>query len=105
VRRTKVPGERVLEALVKGTLLTFNDANVTGNYTRCSTPSEQAVPPAVHARETAGDLQGPLPRRTSTSTSSAPTKPVYDPAPKVGGDGRLLVGRDFPTEPVRVVST
>ena len=30
--QNKVPGERALEALVKATLLTFNDANVTGNY-------------------------------------------------------------------------
>ena len=27
-----MPSERALEALVKTTLLTFNDANVTGNY-------------------------------------------------------------------------
>jgi len=31
--QNKVPSERALEALVKTTLLTFNDANVTGNYT------------------------------------------------------------------------
>ena len=28
----EIPGERPLEALVKSTLMTFNDANVTGNY-------------------------------------------------------------------------
>ena len=30
--QNKVPSERALEALVKTSLLTFNDANVTGNY-------------------------------------------------------------------------
>ena len=33
VAQNKVPSERALEALVKATLLTFNDANVTGNFT------------------------------------------------------------------------
>ena len=31
--QTKVPSERPLEALVKSALLSFNDANLTGNYT------------------------------------------------------------------------
>jgi hypothetical protein len=30
--QNRLPSERGLEALVKATLLTFNDANVTGNY-------------------------------------------------------------------------
>jgi hypothetical protein len=30
--QNKVPPEQVLEALVKSTLLSFNDANMTGNY-------------------------------------------------------------------------
>ena len=31
--QNKAPSERALEALVKASLLSFNDANVTGNYT------------------------------------------------------------------------
>ena len=47
--QNKVPAARPLEALVKSSLLTFNDANVTGNYTvlhaRISKPFAQKFPP------------------------------------------------------------
>ena len=44
-----MPSERALEALVKATLLTFNDANVTGNYevfhAKLSKPFREQFPP------------------------------------------------------------
>ena len=47
--QNKVPSERGLEALAKATLLTFNDANVTGNYTvfhaKLSKPFRQQFSP------------------------------------------------------------
>jgi hypothetical protein len=47
--QNKVPSERSLEALVKSTLLSWNDANVTGNYTvfhaKHSRPFRDQFPP------------------------------------------------------------
>ena len=56
--QNKVPSERALEVLVKASLLSFNDANVTGNYTvlhdKLSKPFRAALP----AGEAQGGLQG-----------------------------------------------
>jgi hypothetical protein len=47
--QNKVPAELALEALVKASLLSFNDANITGNYTvfhaRLSKPFREQFPP------------------------------------------------------------
>ena len=47
--QNKLPTERGLEALVKTSLLSFNDANVTGNYTvfhaKLSKPFRQQFSP------------------------------------------------------------
>ena len=47
--QNKVPSERALEVLVKASLLSFNDANVTGNYTvlhaKLSKPFREEFPP------------------------------------------------------------
>ena len=57
--QSKVPSERALEALVKTTLLTFNDANVTGNYevfhAKLSRPFRDPIVPNVP-----GNANGPL---------------------------------------------
>ena len=67
--QNKVPSERALEALVKTTLLTFNDANVTGNY-RSSTPSSPSR--SASSFRSSGWRGGSRSsaRSTSTSTSS-----------------------------------
>ena len=97
-----VPGERALEALVKSTLLTFNDANVTGNYTvfhaKASKPFRQQFPPEK-LEETFRDFAD----KQIDFDVIAAYKPVYDPAPRVDADGKLLVKGWFPTEPTRVV--
>jgi len=100
--QNKVPSERALEALVKSSLLTFNDANVTGNYTvlhaKLSKPFRDQFPPAKLKEtfksfaEKGGDID-----------IIAAIKPTYDPAPKIDGDGKLIVSGFFPTEPVRVL--
>ena len=60
--QNKVPSERALEALVKATLLTFNDANVTGNFTvfhaKLAKPFRQQFTP----ERLAGDRSSPLRR-------------------------------------------
>jgi hypothetical protein len=100
--QTKVPNERVLEALVKVTMLTFNDANVTGNYTvfhaKASKPFRQQFTPEK-LQETFKDFS----QNSIDFDIIAAYKPVYDPPPKVDTDGRLLVQGHFPTEPTRVV--
>lgn len=100
--QNRVPGERALEALVKSTLLTFNDANVTGNFT------------VFHAKLAKPFRQQFTSERLQESFKSfaeqqidfdviAAYRPVYDPAPSVDDEGRLVVQGYFPTEPTRVL--
>ena len=99
--QNKVPSERGLEALVKATLLTFNDANVTGNYTvfhaKASKPFRQQFSPEK-LQETFKDFA----EKDIDFDIIAAYKPVYDPPPRVDKNGRLLVQGHFPTEPARV---
>jgi hypothetical protein len=90
--QNKVPSDRALEALVKVTLLSFNDANITGK------PFRQQFSPERLA-ETFKDFA----RKDIDFDIIAAYKPVYDPEPSVDGDGKLLVKGYFPTEPARVV--
>jgi hypothetical protein len=100
--QNRVPNERALEALVKATLLTFNDASVTGNFT------------VFHAKLAKPFRQQYTPERLQETFKSfvdqqidfdviAAYKPVYDPAASVDSDGRLIVKGHFPTEPTRVL--
>lgn len=99
--QTKVPSERPLEALVKISLLSFNDANVTGNYTvfhaKLSKPFRDQFPPE-RLKERFKDFSG----KHIDFDIIAALKPTYDPPPRVDSDGRLLVKGFFPTEPLRV---
>ena len=100
--QNKVPGERALEALVKVTLLTFNDANVTGNYdvfhAKLSKPFRQQFS-VEQLKDTFKDFA----RKDIDFEIIAAFKPVYDPEPRVDDEGKLLVKGWFPTEPTRVV--
>jgi hypothetical protein len=97
----KVPSERALEALVKASLLSFNDANVTGNYTvfhaKLSKPFRQQFPPE-RLQETFKDFS----RNNVDFDIVAALKPTYVRPPVVDSDGKLLVKGYFPTEPMRV---
>ena len=99
--QNKVPSERGLEALVKATLLTFNDANVTGNYevfhAKLSKPFREQFPVERLARR----FQEFNKKHVDFDIVAA-LKPSYDPAPKVDDDGKLLVKGYFPTEPLQV---
>lgn len=100
--QNKLPTERGLEALVKGSLLSFNDANVTGNYTvfhaKLSKPFRQQFPPEK-LKETFREFA----EKDIDIDIIAAMKPTYDPAPVIDGDGKLIVKGSFPTEPARVV--
>jgi hypothetical protein len=99
--QNKVPSERALEALVTATLLTFNDANVTGNYAvlhaKLSKPFREQFPVERLARR----FQEFNKKHIDFDVIAA-LKPAYDPAPKVDDEGRLLVKGHFPTEPLRL---
>ncbi|MGQ0582807.1 MAG: hypothetical protein ACT4O6_12790 [Reyranella sp.] len=100
--QTKVPPERPLEALVKSALLSFNDANVTGNYTvfhaKLSKPFRQQFSPEK-LKETFREFA----EKDIDIDIIAAMKPTYDPAPSIDDQGKLLVKGSFPTEPARVV--
>ncbi|MFN4013807.1 MAG: hypothetical protein ACK4JB_00625 [Reyranella sp.] len=100
--QNKVPSERALEALVKSSLLTLNDANVTGNYTvlhaKLSRPFRQQFSPEK-LRETFREFS----QGNADFDIIAAMKPAYLPPPVVDGDGRLVVKGGFPTEPSRLL--
>jgi len=100
--QNKVPGERPLEALVKSSLLTFNDANLTGNYAvlhaKLSKPFRDQFPP----ERLKAAFKEFADKQIDIDIVSA-FKPTYEPAARVDGDGKLIVKGWFPTEPVRVL--
>ncbi|CAN5128153.1 hypothetical protein BH10PSE6_BH10PSE6_56330 [soil metagenome] len=100
--QNRVPSERPLEALVKSSLLSFNDANVTGNFTvfhaKLAKPFRQQFTPE-RLQET---FQSFAEQQIDFDVIAA-YKPVYDPAASVNGDGRLIAKGYFPTEPTRVL--
>ncbi len=99
--QNKVPSERALEALVKATLLTFNDANVTGNYQVFHARLSKAFREQFPVERLARRFQEFNSKRIDFDIVAA-LKPAYDPASKVDDDGRLLVKGHFPTEPKQV---
>lgn len=100
--QSKVPAERPLEALVKSTLLSFNDANVTGIYTvfhaKLSRPFRQQFSPEK-LKETFKEFA----EKEIDIDVVAAMKPSYDPEPSIDDHGKLIVKGYFPTEPARVV--
>ena len=99
--QNKVPSERALEALVKTTLLTFNDANVTGNYEVFHAKLSKPFREQFSVERLARRFQEFSKKHVDFDIIAA-LKPSYDPAPKVDDDGKLLVKGYFPTEPLQV---
>ncbi|MDI1288270.1 MAG: hypothetical protein PSV46_28080 [Reyranella sp.] len=100
--QVKLPTERGLESLVKSSLMSFNDANVTGNYTvfhaKLSKPFRQQFSPEK-LKETFREFAE---KNIDIDIISA-MKPTYDPPPLIDDNGKLIVKGSFPTEPARVV--
>jgi hypothetical protein len=99
--QNKAPSERGLEALVKATLLTFNDANVTGNYEVLHAKLSKPFREQFSVERLARRFQEFNKKHIDFDVIAA-LKPSYEPAPKVDDDGRLVVKGYFPTEPLRV---
>jgi hypothetical protein len=100
--QNKLPTERGMEVLVKSSLLTFNDANVTGNYTvlhaKLSRPFRQQYSPERLKR-----VFREFAEKDIDLSIIAAMKPTYDPPPEIDDAGKLLVRGYFPTEPARVI--
>ena len=99
--QNKVPSERALEALVKSSLLSFNDANVTGNYTvfhaKLSKPFRDQFP-VEKLEKTFQEFRD---KHVDFDVIAA-FKPTYDPPARIGDNGVLEVKGWFPTEPSRL---
>lgn len=99
--QNRVPSDRALEALVKTSLLTFNDANVTGNYevlhAKLSKPFRQQFPPE-RLKEVFKDFN----EKGIDFDIIAAMAPTYDPKPSIDGEGKLVVKGTFPTEPSKL---
>jgi hypothetical protein len=96
----KPPEGRVLEALVKTTLLSFNDAVMTGDYSvfhaKLSKPFRQQFTQEKLAQSFASFAEKGV---DIGIISTFP--PTFDSPPSIDSDGRLLVKGYFPTEPSR----
>jgi len=99
--QNKVPSERALEVLVKTSLLSFNDANITGNYSvlhdKLSKPFRQEYPP-----EKLKEAFKEFSEKNIDIELIAALKPTYEPLPSIDSEGKLVVKGYFPTEPIRV---
>src|SRR5260221_983994 len=99
--QNKVPPPRPLEALVKSSLTSLNDANLTGDYrvfhARLSEPFRKQYPPdrLKATFKEFGDKNVDI----DIVTAMVPT---YDQPPYIDADGKLIVRGFFPTEPSRV---
>ena len=95
----KAPSTEVQEALIKVSLITFNDANVTGNYTvlhaKLSKPFRDQFPPEK-LKETFKALAN-----VDFDIIAAKPPVAVEPA-RVDDYGRLLLRGYFDTQPNRV---
>lgn len=96
-----VPEHMALETLIKSTLLTFNDANVTGNYTvfhaRLAKPFRDQFSPDKLKQAFVSFSQ-----QSIDFDVIAAMKPVLTEEPRIDNRGALLVRGYFETKPNRV---
>jgi hypothetical protein len=100
--QNKVPVPRALEALVKVSLLSLNDAVVTGNYTVFHAKLSKPFRDKYSATELGRVFKDFADRHIDYDVIAA-FPPTYDPAPAIDGEGKLVVKGFFPTEPARVL--
>jgi hypothetical protein len=97
----KVPIPMVQEALIKATLLTFNDANITGNYevlhAKLSKPFRDTFSP-----EQLQETFRIFAQRHVDLKIVAAKSPIAGREPSVTDDGVLLLYGYFDTEPSHV---
>jgi hypothetical protein len=95
------PPPRPLEALVKASLMSLNDANLTGDYrvfhARLSEPFRKQYPPD-RLKATFKEFND---KNVDIDIVTAMV-PTYDQPPYIDADGKLILRGFFPTEPSRV---
>ena len=99
--QTRVPSERPLEALVKASLLSFNDANVTGNFdvfhAKLSKPFRDQFPP-----EKLSEIFKEFRDKRIDFDIIAAKRPIGTEEPKIADNGTLSIKGYFDTAPSRV---
>jgi hypothetical protein len=97
----KVPGLELQEILIKASLLSFNDANVTGNYTvfhaKLSKPFRDQFP-----AEKLADIFKEFRDKHIDFDIIAAKKPIGTEEPKIADNGILSIKGYFDTTPSRV---
>jgi len=97
----KLPDKMLQEILIKGTLLTFNDANVTGNYTvlhaKLSKPFRDQFSP-----ERLKDVFKVFSEKHVDIDIISAKSPIASQEPKVTDNGTLILYGFFDTAPSRV---
>jgi len=99
--QVKVPSPELQEVLIKAALLTFNDANVTGNYAvlhaKLSKPFRDQFPP-----EKLADVFKEFRDKHIDFDVIAARKPINVEEPKISDDGTLSIKGYFDTTPSRL---
>jgi len=99
--QNKVPSAPALEALVKSSLLSLNDANVTGDYSvfhaKLAKPFRDQFS-AERLKETFHEFAD----KHVDYDIIAAYQPTYSKPPAIDDEGKLLVEGYFPTEPKRL---
>jgi len=97
----KIPSAELQEVLIKASLLSFNDANVTGNYTvlhaKLSKPFRDQFPP-----EKLSDIFKEFRDKHIDFDIVAAKKPMSVEEPKISDNGILSIKGYFDTTPSRV---
>jgi hypothetical protein len=97
----KVPNERTLETLVKSSLVSFNDAVATGNYTVFHATLAKPLRDKFSPDQLKSTFKAFAEQKAEFYVVTA-YKPTYDPAPAINQDGVLELKGIFPTEPSKV---
>jgi hypothetical protein len=99
--QSKVPNERTLETLVKSSLVSFNDAVLTGNFAVLHARLAKPLRDKFSPEQLAKIFKEFADQGTEFYVVTA-YKPTYGPPPSIDGEGILLVKGIFPTEPSKV---
>ena len=88
--QNEVPTDRALEALVKGSLLTLNDANVTGNYSVLHAKLSRPFREQFSIEKFRAAFKQFRVENTDYDIIAA-MQPTYDPKPVIDEEGKLVV--------------
>lgn len=97
----RVPGPDIVESILKRNLMTFNDANITGNYEVMHARSARQL----QAKFTPAQLKEAFKAFNEQQIDIMPVlnlKPVYGKAPAIDNEGALVMDGYFDTRPSRV---